>query len=230
MELIFDVGYNHGQFTQECFRLYPKTQVVAVEANPQLCGVTNTDNFVLINRVVSDVNDSELDFYVEHQADGISTASKNFMDNSRFSKGSKYITGTTFHKWSEPIKVPSITLDALIEHYGVPDLIKVDVEGYEYTVLKGLTKKAKDICFEWHEEFYDDVVKIVDHLKNIGYSKFGAVGYFDDKDSTFDTVTYSEKGDPYMVYPNNFYSWEELNFESFVQPDRRVNFGMFFAV
>ena len=161
MKLIFDVGFNHGEFTDACFKKFPNTQVVAIEANPNLCTKDSNDNFALINRLVSDKDDEEIDFFIEHNADGISTASPEFMSNSRFTKGSKYITTTNNHNWSNAVKIPSITLDNLIEYYGTPDLIKVDVEGYEYTVLKGLTKQAKDICFEYHEEMDEEIFKIV---------------------------------------------------------------------
>jgi FkbM family methyltransferase len=227
MNLIFDIGYNHGRFTDACFNKYPSTQVVALEANPNLCDKPNEDNFVLLNRVVSNIDNEYIDFYIEHGADGISTASENWINNSRFAKGSKYITGPS--KWSDAIKVPSITLDTLIEAYGTPDLMKIDVEGYELTVLTGLNKKAKDICFEWSEELYDDLEKIVSHLQSIEYTQFGVIGYFDDRDLEYDTVTHSDQGDPYLVYPNKFYTWEKLNFKRFVEPERRVNYGMFFA-
>jgi len=33
MKLIFDIGYNRGKFTKECFERYPECSVVGVEAN-----------------------------------------------------------------------------------------------------------------------------------------------------------------------------------------------------
>ena len=39
MNLIFDIGYNEGEFTEVCFGKYPNANVIAVEANPNLCGV-----------------------------------------------------------------------------------------------------------------------------------------------------------------------------------------------
>ena len=52
-------------------------------------------------------------------------------------------------KWDKLVKVEMTTLDRLIEKYGLPVFIKIDVEGYEYEVLKGLSKKIKMISFEY---------------------------------------------------------------------------------
>jgi hypothetical protein len=169
----------------------------------------------------------EIDFYVSPYATGVSTASTEFMQNSRFTKGSKNVPKNSI-KWNEPIKIQSITIDSMLERYGIPDLIKIDVEGYEYNVLSGLTQKVNDICFEWHEEESEQLYKILEHLKNIGYTEFGVIGYFDEGD-IFEKATFSDKGDPYLEYPKNFYTLENLELNKLINPERRVNYGMFFA-
>src|SRR5208337_3679088 len=45
--------------------------------------------------------------------------------------------------WSEDEPVEIVTLDTLISEYGEPDFIKIDVEGWEQEVLKGLTRPVK---------------------------------------------------------------------------------------
>lgn len=228
MKLIFDIGFNHGHFTKECFNRYPDVQVVAIEANKFLCNKANTNNFVLINALASNKDNEDIDFYISPNTDGVSTASPEFMANSRFTKGSKNLPPNDV-KWDPAIKVPSISIDTLVEHYGTPDLIKIDTEGYEYNVIKGLTKRCKDICFEWHEEEYDSLLKIINHLQGIGYDKFGVIGWFDEGD-VFEKLTFSSEGDPYLVYPKEFYSWKELNINRIINPERRVNYGMIFAI
>lgn len=232
MELIFDIGFNVGEFTQTCFNKYPKCSVIAVEANPNLTQHTSPHfftnyNFTLLNNLVSNKEGEQIDFYVSPQATGVSTASTEFMQNSRFTKGSKNVEANSI-KWAPPIKVESITIDSMVERYGMPDLIKIDVEGYEFTVLSGLTQKVKDICFEWHEEEFINLNKILDHLEGLGYEQFGVIGWFDEGD-VFEKATFSEKGDPYLEYPKNFYTRQELDLDKLIQPERRINYGMFFA-
>jgi len=46
--------------------------------------------------------------------------------------------------------VPVVTLDAAIECFGLPDYCKIDVEGWELEVLRGLTQQIKLLSFEFH--------------------------------------------------------------------------------
>ena len=232
MNLIFDIGFNVGEFTQTCFNKYKDCSIIAVEANPNLCNAVSQHfftnyNFSLLNNLVSNKENEEIDFYISHATTGVSTASTEFMNNSRFTQGSKNLPQNSV-SWAPPVKVQSTTVDAMIERYGMPDLIKIDVEGYELNVLSGLTQKANDICFEWHEEERDNLYKILKHLQSLGYEQFGVIGWFDEGD-VFEKATFSDKGDPYLEYPKNFYTLEELELDKLINPERRVNYGMFFA-
>ena len=42
--------------------------------------------------------------------------------------------------WNREVTVPMLTMDALVERFGLPFYIKIDVEGYEDQVIAGLTE------------------------------------------------------------------------------------------
>lgn len=58
------------------------------------------------------------------------------------------------HYAEDSYEVETITLDTLLRHYGIAqvDLLKLDIEGSEYDVLKSITKPiAKQISVEFHD-------------------------------------------------------------------------------
>ena len=227
MKLVFDIGYNHGEFSIACTHKHRNCKIIALEANPVLVQKGPVlKNITLLNNLVSNKVGEKIPFYISPE-DGISTASTDFMKNSRFTKGSKYLNIKS--KWGAPIDVESTTLDELIKTYGSPDFIKVDVEGYEQEVISGLSAPIPLIGFEWHEEDFDSVVEIVNHLSKIGFTEFGVVGYFEGDIPK--EVTFSERGDPYMDFPKNFYSWDVLNkaLNKLVDRSRLVHYGMFYG-
>jgi Methyltransferase FkbM domain len=61
---------------------------------------------------------------------------------------------SSFHRdWggeTQGLRVSITTLDAAVARYGVPDYCKIDVEGWEHEVLKGLTQALPLLSFEFH--------------------------------------------------------------------------------
>ena len=85
-----------------------------------------------------------------------------------------------------PIKLTC--LDSYIEKKKLNkiDIIKIDTEGYEFNILKGLKQNHKIVKFIYFEHHYDDMIKknykfsnINELLNNFGFKKvFKSKMYF----------------------------------------------------
>ena len=72
------------------------------------------------------------------------------------------------HSWDKKRVVSVTTLDRLIEEFGVPCFIKIDVEGFEYQVLKGLSQPVKALSLEFTPEFIESTFKCIEYLQALG--------------------------------------------------------------
>ena len=64
--------------------------------------------------------------------------------------------------------VELITLDHAIETYGLPNYIKIDVEGFELPVVRGLSKAVALVSFECNlPMFRDETVEAIFTLGNL---------------------------------------------------------------
>jgi FkbM family methyltransferase len=52
-------------------------------------------------------------------------------------------------RWDSVVSVPLINLDELIARHGEPQFCKIDVEGFEYEVLSGLSSPIPALSFEY---------------------------------------------------------------------------------
>lgn len=162
--LVFDVGANVGIKTEE-YLAWGARSVVCVEPNAvpleQLIHRFINNNKVIILPIgLSDI-EGTIQFW-PCQSHGLSTASSDWKEG-RF----KDIT------WDSPISIPVKTLDSLIEEYGIPDFCKIDTEGYEYNILKGLTTVIPLLSFEFANEFLDTKTRsCLERLSLIGYTRF----------------------------------------------------------
>jgi FkbM family methyltransferase len=165
MNLVFDVGSNVGTTVE--FFSQKANKVIGFEPNPRLVEILrekfNNRNVIIDSRGLSN-EIGEKKFRIAN-ADTISTFSEDWVNNSRFTGG---------YSWNEGIIVDTTTLDSVIEQYGTPDYIKIDVEGYEFEVLTSLTKVLENtiISFEWAEEQKNKIEQTIKYLFNLGYEKF----------------------------------------------------------
>ena len=73
------------------------------------------------------------------------------------------------------VEVNTITIDTLADTYGNPDLIKIDVEGAEWQVMKGMTRHYGGLlCFEWTFETMHQHEDQLDYLFTLGYREMAA--------------------------------------------------------
>lgn len=60
-----------------------------------------------------------------------------------------------------------MTINDLIEKYGLPNFCKIDVEGFEYEVLVKLEKPIPIIAFEFHLDNFTITLDCLRHLDRI---------------------------------------------------------------
>lgn len=161
--LAFDIGANRGDWTHAA--LNKGYDVVALE--PASIFKQLTKNFIYNPRVTPlklavSMSDYETVEFYEADEDGLSSLNLDWFNNPDypyFGKSYKQVTATT------------ITLDTLALKYGVPDLIKIDVEGAEWNVFKGLSSKMGMIAFEWTDATIKDHQLQLEYLAIGGYTE-----------------------------------------------------------
>ncbi len=166
-DLCFDVGANMGRRTEALLRLQAK--VVAVEPQ-EACMVR------LRRRLGADANVSLVQSAVGERpgqaqmqlcdSHSLSSLSAGWIESVRAS--GRYAQCT----WARSVTIEVTTLDELIGKYGRPAFIKLDVEGYEYEALKGLSQPVKCICFEFTPEFIESTRHCIEYLAQIGPAQF----------------------------------------------------------
>ena len=169
--LLFDIGANSGKWALANANI--ETSIIAVEASPSmhktLEQTTVGKNIRCLNYAVSDSPTDTVTFY-ESTSNTLSTLDKRWLEDSR----SRFGINSPYNGYSpyKEIVVNSITLDKLVSIYGIPQLLKVDVEGAENRVIRSLTKRVELLCFDWASEWNPETFECIDHLETLGYSRF----------------------------------------------------------
>jgi FkbM family methyltransferase len=156
--LCFDIGANLGQRSEVFLEL--GNRVLIVEPNPECMPTldflfsSKTDAEIVVAAVGS--QEGSIQFYT-HGTDSTGSALANW-DASVYGRDRGQTVRT----------VPATTLDSLIKKYGRPDFTKIDVEGFEIEVLKGLSQPLPLLSFEFHSEDMTKTRSCLDILASFG--------------------------------------------------------------
>ena len=205
--ILFDIGANRGLYADANVNLYD--QCILVEANPELSRFLsekyNTNpGMVIVNKIVS--NKQNETFYISN-ADTISTVDPEWVNQSRFSQN---------YSWHPVQGLPTFSIDELVQTYGQPSFLKVDVEGYEYNVILSMTQKYCPLSFEWAEEKKQEILLTLKYLHSLGYSKFSL--------QMEDSYTYQVKNEEWVEF-STLYSM----LETLCDVSRKSMWGMIWA-
>jgi len=161
--LCFDVGANIGNRVKIFLKL--QANVIAIEPQNECVRILKTvfrsnRNLTIVQKALGEL-EGEAEIMISNP-NTISSISKEWIElvrkSGRFSK----------YSWNKKRIIPMTTLDKLIEQYGTPSFIKIDVEGFEYQVVKGLSQPVKVLSLEFTPEFIESTFKCIEHLQRLG--------------------------------------------------------------
>jgi FkbM family methyltransferase len=165
---IYDIGANVGSYSRVFLEYGAK--VIAFE--PQIhcqkilrMRFDDESNFIL-SPFACGAEKGEAYIY-KPKSHTIASMNMNWIDKV---KGTNRFEG---EEWTSKEKIQVDTLDNAIKRFFKPDYIKIDVEGFELDVLRGLTQPVSCISFEVTLPEAVDVAKqCIEYVSSLGRYKF----------------------------------------------------------
>jgi FkbM family methyltransferase len=166
--LCFDVGAHAGNRVR-CWRQLG-ARVVAIEPQPDFVRVLHwlygRDGNVSIVPIALGSTAGHAELQISERTPTVTTLSREWV--SGVSRDPRF-AGV---EWNLRVRVELRTLDSLIGQFGVPDFVKIDVEGFEAEVLAGLTTPVRALSFEYLPAARGVALECIDRLAELGRYRY----------------------------------------------------------
>jgi FkbM family methyltransferase len=167
-DLVFDVGAHAGNRTRAFAAL--GCRVVAVEPQPDFARLLRmlfgrNPNVTVVEVAVSHRRGRSM-LALSERTPTVTTLAPEWLDARAREPGFKGV------EWNRRIEVETTTLDLLVERFGPPSFIKMDVEGSEPAILTGLSRPVPAVSFEYLPWTPEEPAACISRLLDLGRYEF----------------------------------------------------------
>jgi FkbM family methyltransferase len=166
--LCFDIGAHVGNRSRSWSRL--GASVIAVEPQPDfarfLRWLFRSDAKVTVREQAVGARPGILRLLVSPRTPTVTTGSPDFI------AATTKVPSFAWVQWDSAVEVPVTTLDELIASHGLPDFVKIDVEGMEHEVLAGLSRPLPAVSLEFVPAALDGTLASLDRLEQLSRYRY----------------------------------------------------------
>ena len=181
--IIIDVGSHYGETIKLFCKNFKIKKIHCFEASPNNFKIllkkikkAGLSDFCTLNMLA--LGSLSKESFIKQTKESSSSSINDFNSDSKYFKRKlKILNIINSNKYYEKIPIKIIVLDDYIAEKKIQfiDLLKIDTEGFEFNVIKGLEKNYKIVKFIYFEHHYDDMIKKNYKFKDINQilTKYG---------------------------------------------------------
>lgn len=167
-DLVFDLGAHAGNRTRAFAAM--GCRVVAVEPQPDFARLLRTlfaaaPNVEVIEAAVG-AEAGRASLLISERTPTVTTIATAWHEARAREPDFSHV------EWNRQMEIETTTLDLMIERFGPPAFVKIDVEGAEPSVLAGLSRPVRAMSFEYLPRALDYAHVCVERLAALGAFRY----------------------------------------------------------